>query len=27
VERHFLSLLKKAELLPENAAPVYATTD
>ena len=23
VERHFLSLLKKAGLLPENAAPVY----
>ena len=25
VERHFLSLLKKARLLPENAAPVYPT--
>jgi ribonuclease P protein component len=25
VERHFLSLLKKAGLLPEHAAPVYAT--
>ena len=25
VERHFLTLLKKAGLLPENAAPVYPT--
>ena len=25
VERHFLSLLKKAGLLPENTAPVYPT--
>jgi hypothetical protein len=23
VERHFLALLKKAELLPSDAAPVY----